>query len=192
MNWWATTQLLKYSLAGRFDPEVFFNCSQVRQRPPVWNLLLVSIINSCVVAHQFAISISSSMYEHLQHHRHTLWYAGSHRAAAQTMSGPNTHHQSPCTSLSWLRLSLALPCWAWRGWRRLASRGTGRAVSASLVGLSSPHPPAPSMFLALLQLSRSSPFEHLQPRGGSWLERGTTSGWGYAQVRGWSCYSAPA
>ena len=64
-EWWATTQLLIILTSRTFWPgglcQLFTRSIHLAsrwQRPLSWNVLLVSPINSCVVAHQFAIGIS--------------------------------------------------------------------------------------------------------------------------------------
>ena len=59
-NWWATTQLLIRLTSGMFWLERLYHLVNSWQRPPGWNVLLVSIINTCVVAHLFTIGISST------------------------------------------------------------------------------------------------------------------------------------
>ena len=56
------------------------SCKQLT-RPPGRNVLAVSIINSCVVAHQFAIVSVQRNYESVRHHKssqHIIIYSISH------------------------------------------------------------------------------------------------------------------
>ena len=56
-NWWATTQLLIVLTSRTLSPGSLCQLLTIWQRPPGGNVLLVSIINSCVFAHQFNTTV---------------------------------------------------------------------------------------------------------------------------------------
>ena len=81
-NWWATTQLLRVLTSKTFRPRRSLSTANLPlvsswQRPQGQKVLLASTLNSCVVAHQFAISVSQRNYEplpdHLWERTHLYW-----------------------------------------------------------------------------------------------------------------------
>ena len=89
-NWWATTQVLIIFTSRTFQPGGLCQLltrswkqltetsghTQHTDWPDLWvrSILLVNIINSCVVAHQFAIGISQDNYESVQYEWVTTWH----------------------------------------------------------------------------------------------------------------------